>query len=67
MPMTRGASATVKIYDEAWARIDSESRLANLRSIWADDGLYVDPDAPEGVRGPDARLADVLASLDEPR
>ena len=52
--MTREPSATVKLYDKAWASTDSESRLNTLRSIWADDGLYVDPDAPNGVRGPEA-------------
>ena len=38
------------LYDEAWAISDYESRLVSLRTFWADDGLYVDPDVPEGVR-----------------
>jgi hypothetical protein len=47
-------TAALRLYDEAWAIPDYESRLELLRNIWADDGLYVDPDVPEGGRGPEA-------------
>jgi hypothetical protein len=47
-------TAALRLYDEAWTIPDYEIRLALLRKIWADDGLYVDPDVPEGVRGPEA-------------
>jgi hypothetical protein len=47
-------------YDEAWAEVDDAQRLALLKAIWADDGLYFDPDIPEGVRGPEA-LSDFIA------
>lgn len=63
--MTREPSATVKLYDEAWASTDSESRLATLRSIWADDGIYVDPDAPGGVRGPEGLAAFIEQSFEQ--
>lgn len=47
-------------YDEAWAEIDDAKRLALLNGIWADDGMYFDPDIPDGVRGPDA-LSEFIA------
>ena len=52
--MILAPTAALRLYDEAWAIPDYESRLVSLRTIWADDGLYVDPDVPEGVRGPEA-------------
>ena len=53
--MTLDPTATLSLYDEAWAISDYESRLVSLRTFWADDGLYVDPDVPEGVRPGSAR------------
>jgi hypothetical protein len=47
-------------YDEAWAEVDDGRRLALLKAIWADDGVYFDPDIPQGVRGPQA-LSDFIA------
>ena len=52
--MILAPTAALRLYDEAWAIPDYESRLVSLRTFWADDGLYVDPDVPEGVRGPEA-------------
>ena len=57
--MTLDPTTACRLYDEAWTIPDYETRLASLRTIWADDGLYVDPDVPEGVRGPEA-LATVI-------
>jgi hypothetical protein len=37
--MTLDPSAALRLYDEAWAIPDYESRLELLRKIWADDGL----------------------------
>jgi ketosteroid isomerase-like protein len=47
-------------YDAAWAEVDDAQRLALLKAIWAEDGVYFDPDIPEGVRGPQA-LSDFIA------
>jgi hypothetical protein len=64
--MTREPRATVKLYDEAWTTgADSESRVTTLRLIWTDDGVYVDPDAPEGVRGPEALAAFIEQSFEQ--
>ena len=49
--MTLDPTAALRVYDEAWTIPDYESRLAALRTIWADDRLYLDPDVPEGARG----------------
>jgi SnoaL-like domain len=57
--MTLDATAALRLYDEAWTIPDYESRLELLRKIWMDDGLYMDPDVPEGARGPEA-LARVI-------
>ena len=57
--MTLDPTAALRLYDEAWTIPDYESRLVSLRTIWADDGLYLDPDVPEGARGPEA-LATVI-------
>src|SRR5258705_10629427 len=35
----------------------------SLRTFWADDGLYVDPDVPEGVRGPEALATEIERQL----
>jgi hypothetical protein len=37
--MTLDPTAALSLYDEAWAISDYESRLASLRTFWADDGL----------------------------
>ena len=58
-------AATVHRYDEVWAEPDQAARLAILSEIWAEDGVYVDPEVPDGVRGP-AALSDLITtSLDE--
>jgi hypothetical protein len=62
--MTLDPSAALRLYDEAWTIPDYESRLALLRTIWADDGLYLDPDVPEGARGPEALATVIDAQLE---
>ena len=61
--MTLDPSAALRLYDEAWTIPDYESRLVSLRTFWADDGLYLDPDAPEGVRGPEALATEIDRQL----
>jgi hypothetical protein len=53
--------ALVRRYDEVWNERDGDRRLEILGEIWADDGLYVDPDVPEGLRGREA-LSDFIAA-----
>jgi len=61
--MTLDPTATLSLYDEAWAISDYESRLVSLRTFRADDGLYVDPDVPKGVRGPEALATEIERQL----
>ena len=62
--MSLDPMAALRLYDEAWTIPDYESRLALLRTIWADDGLYLDPDVPEGARGPEALAKVIDAQLE---
>ena len=65
--MSTGHVATVHRYHDIWAEPDGAVRLATLADIWSEDGLYVDPDLPQGVRGREA-LSDMIgtALLDLP-
>lgn len=63
--MPADPAATVHRYDEAWADADDQSRRRILVEIWTEDGLYVDPDIAEGVRGPTALAAFIGQSLEE--
>lgn len=49
---------------DAARRAPSEAarRLATLAEIWADDGVYVDPDVPEGVQGREALSEQIALS-----
>jgi SnoaL-like domain len=58
-------AAVVRRYDEAWAEADAGRRLDTLSEIWADDGLYVDPNVPEGVRGARALSDFIVASSED--
>ncbi|MGH7682087.1 MAG: nuclear transport factor 2 family protein [Candidatus Eiseniibacteriota bacterium] len=58
-------AATVHRYDEVWNTRDAASRLAILSEIWAEDGVYVDPEVPDGVHGRDALSDFVATSHDE--
>jgi hypothetical protein len=62
--MTLDPTAALRRYLEAWTIPDHESRLASLRMNWADDGLYLDPDVPEGVRGPEALATEIDRQLE---
>ena len=57
--MTLDPTTALSLFDEAWAISDYESRLVSLRTFWADDGLDVDPDVPEGARGPEAFATEI--------
>jgi hypothetical protein len=61
--MALDPTAALRLYDEAWTISDYESRLVSLRTFWADDGLYLDPDVPEGVRGPEALAIEIERQL----
>lgn len=63
--MSLDPTAALRSYDEAWAIPDYESRLELLRKIWADYGLYVDPDVQEGARGPEALATVIDAQLEQ--
>lgn len=52
-------TAIVRRYDEAWAEVDTARRREILNEIWADDGVYVDPDVPDGIVGPEG-LSDLI-------
>ena len=58
-------AATVHRYDELWAEHDAASRRAILSEIWAEDGVYVDPEVPGGVHGREALSDFVATSHDE--
>lgn len=63
--MTLDPADALRLYDEAWTIPDYETRLELIRKIWADDGLYLDPDVPEGARGPDALATVIDAQLEQ--
>ena len=42
-----------------WTEVDVEARMGTLVEIWADDGVYLDPDVPDGVIGRKA-LSDLI-------
>ena len=46
-------------YHTVWTEVDVETRLGTLGEIWADDGVYLDPDVPDGVVGRKA-LSDLI-------
>jgi len=39
-PLDRDHVEAISRYDEAWAEVDDARRLALLKAIWADDGVY---------------------------
>jgi ketosteroid isomerase-like protein len=55
----------VRRYHEAWAELDEASRLAALEAFWAEDGVYIDPEVPEGVIGRRALSDQITASHEE--
>jgi hypothetical protein len=61
----RDLVAVVRRYDEVWAERDVARRREILAEIWTDDTLYVDPDVPNGLVGPDALVDFIEASFQE--
>ena len=61
--MSLDPSAALRLYEDAWTIPGYQSRLVSLRTFWADDGLYLDPDVPEGVRGPEALATEIDRQL----
>ena len=46
--------AAVHGYEAAWNETDERKRMSELELAWADDGVYIDDDVPEGLRGREA-------------
>jgi hypothetical protein len=63
--MEHDLAAVVRRYDEVWAERDVASRREILAAIWTDDTVYVDPDVPDGLVGPDALLDFIEASFEQ--
>ena len=63
--MTLDPTTACRLYDEAWTISDYEDRLVSIRTFWADDGVYLDPDVPEGARGPEALATVIDAQLEQ--
>ena len=63
--MSNDPVTTVRRYDEERADEDDESRLMILSEIWANEGLYIDPDIPDGIRGPAALASFIGQSFEE--
>ena len=59
--MATDHAAVVRRYNEVWAESDASRRLDVLAEIWADDGIYIDPDVPKGARGAHG-LSDLIAT-----
>ena len=49
-------------YSGAWNTHDAVERERELRRVWADEGVYVDDEVPEGLRGAGALLRYIEAS-----
>ena len=63
--MERDLVAVVRRYDEVWAERDAARRRAILAEIWTEETIYLDPDVPEGLVGPDALLDFIQSTFDE--
>ena len=63
--MEHDLAAVVRRYDEVWAERDVARRRAILAAIWTDDTVYVDPDVPDGLVGPDALVDFIEASFEQ--
>ena len=58
-------AATVARYTDASAEGDPGRRLEILDEIWADEGVYVEPERPDGLRGRQALSEFITESQDE--
>ena len=63
--MEHDLAAVVRRYDEVWAERDVARRREILAAIWTDDTVYVDPDVPDGLVGPDALVDFIEASFEQ--
>ena len=63
--MEHDLAAVVRQYDEVWAERDVARRREILAAIWTDDTVYVDPDVPDGLVGPDALVDFIEASFEQ--
>lgn len=63
--MAHDLAATVRLYDQVWAERDIGRRRELLDSIWTDDSVYLDPDVPKGIVGPDALVEYIEASFEQ--
>lgn len=63
--MEQDLAAVVRRYDEVWAERDVARRREILAAIWTDDTIYLDPDVPDGLVGPDALVDFIEASFEQ--
>jgi hypothetical protein len=63
--MEHDLAAVVRRYDEVWAERDVARRREILAAIWTDDTIYLDPDVPDGLVGPDALVDFIDASFEQ--
>jgi hypothetical protein len=63
--MGHDLAAVVRRYDEVWAERDVARRREILDAIWTDDTVYLDPDVPDGLVGPDALVDFIEASFEQ--
>ncbi len=57
--------AAVQHYEIAWNTRDEQQRMSALALGWAEDGVYVDDDVPDGVIGRDALSALIGSEHDD--
>ena len=63
--MEHDLAAVVRRYDEVWAERDVARRREILAAIWTDDTIYLDPDVPNGLVGPNALVDFIEASFEQ--
>jgi hypothetical protein len=63
--LDRDLAAVVHRYDEVWAERDVARRREILAEIWTENTVYLDPDVPDGLVGPDALVDFIEASFEE--
>jgi hypothetical protein len=63
--MEHDLAAVMRRYDEVWAERDVARRREILAAIWTDDTIYLDPDVPDGLVGPDALVDFIEATFEQ--
>ena len=63
--MEHDLAAVMRRYDEVWAERDVARRRSILDEIWTDETLYLDPDVPDGLVGPDALVNFIDATFEQ--